>query len=185
MKKILLTIAATGITAGAFAQGIVNFENNAGAQYVTLGTANGAQAAAGSYQVALLWFNGASYQQIGAVYQTSAAGGDGPGYFFGEAVTVPTFGATGTFEVEGWTGSFGSYAAAVAGEPPTGAVGLSSSFVSAEGNLGTTPKGLAANITTGAGSWTGQLILVPVPEPSTIALGGLGAAALLMFRRRK
>jgi hypothetical protein len=27
--------------------------------------------------------------------------------------------------------------------------------------------------------------LIPLPEPSTIALGGLGAAALLLFRRRK
>jgi hypothetical protein len=30
-----------------------------------------------------------------------------------------------------------------------------------------------------------SFLLVPTPEPSTIALGGLGAAALLMFRRRK
>jgi hypothetical protein len=27
--------------------------------------------------------------------------------------------------------------------------------------------------------------VVPVPEPTTLALGGLGAAALLLFRRRK
>jgi len=184
MKKILLTIAAAGVTAGAYSQGLVSFENAQGSQYVTLLAGNGTQATAGSYQVALLWFNGASYQQIGAIYQTSAAN-DGPGYFFGENVTVPTYSATGSFEVEGWTGNFGSYAAAVAGEPPTGRVGLSSSFVSAEGNIGTTPPGVAGSITSGAGSWTGQLILVPVPEPSTIALGGLGAAALLMFRRRK
>jgi len=30
-----------------------------------------------------------------------------------------------------------------------------------------------------------SLVLTPVPEPSTIVLGGLGAAALLAFRRRK
>lgn len=30
-----------------------------------------------------------------------------------------------------------------------------------------------------------QLYLLPVPEPSTIALAGLGAASLLLFRRRK
>jgi hypothetical protein len=38
------------------------------------------------------------------------------------------------------------------------------------------------------GSGAGQVdgfTLVPTPEPSTIALGGLGAAALLLFRRRK
>lgn len=30
-----------------------------------------------------------------------------------------------------------------------------------------------------------SFVLTPVPEPSTIVLGGLGAAALLAFRRRK
>jgi hypothetical protein len=35
------------------------------------------------------------------------------------------------------------------------------------------------------GSGITSFILVPVPEPATIALGGLGAAALLLFRRRK
>jgi hypothetical protein len=36
----------------------------------------------------------------------------------------------------------------------------------------------------GAGQISGFTI-TSVPEPSTIALGGLGAAALLLFRRRK
>jgi len=31
----------------------------------------------------------------------------------------------------------------------------------------------------------GTFVLAPVPEPSTIALAGLGAASLLLFRRRK
>ena len=42
----------------------------------------------------------------------------------------------------------------------------------------------AVPITPPTGGFTG-LTLVPVPEPTTIALGGLGAAALLLFRRRK
>jgi len=35
-------------------------------------------------------------------------------------------------------------------------------------------------------NWPGQdLVMTPVPEPSIFALAGLGAAALLIFRRRK
>jgi len=43
---------------------------------------------------------------------------------------------------------------------------------------------LPSALLTGATGF-GSLVLTPVPEPSTIALGGLGAAALLLFRRRK
>jgi len=43
------------------------------------------------------------------------------------------------------------------------------------------------NITSGAGGFDGLVMqsVVPIPEPTTMALGGLGAAALLLFRRRK
>jgi hypothetical protein len=33
--------------------------------------------------------------------------------------------------------------------------------------------------------WNQDLVMTTVPEPSTFALAGLGAAALLIFRRRK
>ncbi len=35
------------------------------------------------------------------------------------------------------------------------------------------------------GGWTSFSLVTPAPEPSTIALAGLGAAGLLLFRRRK
>jgi len=141
-------------------------------------------AVAGTYQVALLWFNGTSFQQIGAVYQTSASNGDGPGYFFGETVTVPTYAPTGTFEVQGWTGNFANIQAAMAGNA---VVGQTASFISAEGNGTVTPPGTPVSLapfTPGPGNWNGDLVLVS-PEPSTIALGGLGAVAFWLFRRRK
>jgi len=178
MKKILLTIAATGLAAGAFAQGTVILENSLGTGYVTLQSANGAKAAAGAYQVALLWYNGTSFVQTGAIYQTATANEDGAGYFNGETVTIPTYSATGTFEVEGWYGNFSSYAAA------TSYKGLTASFVNAEGEPSQTIAPKPINGGSPAGGWNGNMILV-VPEPSTIALGGLGAAALLLFRRRK
>jgi len=185
MKKILLTIAAAGLTAGAFGQGQVVFENASGSGYVTV--QGGGNAAAGSYQVALLWFNGTSYQQI-ATYQTSAST-DGPGFFYDGVVNVPTYTATGTFYVQGWQGNFANYAAALAAPPSANEhVGQSASFANQEGNPNATPiPGTPDPISGGtpAGGWNGNMVLVPIPEPTTIALGGLGAAALLLFRRRK
>jgi len=188
-KSLLTTIAVAGCGLSVFGQGFVILENaaNSSANVSKVGGTSPAQSVtAGTYQVALLWFNGTSFQQIGAVYQTSAAG-DGPGYFFGAEVTVPTYSATGTFIVEGWTGNFASYAAATAGGAGT-YLGQTPSFISGEGNGTVTPPTTPVNLALpapGAGNWNGNLILVPVPEPSTIALGGLGAAALLLFRRRK
>jgi hypothetical protein len=187
-KSLLTTIAVAGCGLSVFGQGLVILENaaNSSANVSRVGGQSPTgSAAAGSYQVALLWFNGTSFVQTGAVYQTTAANSDGAGFFFGETVTVPTFAATGSFEVEGWSGNFASYAAAIAGGTY---VGLTPSFTSAEGNGSTTPASPAVGLTAahpGAGQWSGNLVLVPVPEPSTIALGGLGAAALLLFRRRK
>jgi hypothetical protein len=59
------------------------------------------------------------------------------------------------------------------------------SWEQATGNPNATPQGTPTAPPTGAGG-LGSLILVPaIPEPSTIALGGMAAAALLAFRRRK
>jgi hypothetical protein len=60
-----------------------------------------------------------------------------------------------------------------------GALGFSNST----GNPAGSPPTPAA-LNTGAGEFQG-LVLTTIPEPTTMALGGLGAAALLLFRRRK
>jgi len=53
------------------------------------------------------------------------------------------------------------------------------------GNPNATPQpGLPGTIPVGAAG-LGSIILEQVPEPSSIALGGLAAASLLAFRRRK
>ena len=187
MKKILLGMFTVGYASGAFGGGLVILENSINSSsYVSIGGPyNGHNAAAGgTYQVALLWFNGTSFQQIGAVYQTSTAQGDGPGYFNGETVTVPTYASTGTFIVEGWTGNYANYAAAQASG--TSITGQTASFTSAEGSTGVPPNPPVPLTLThpGPGNWDGNLIL-SIPEPSTIALGGLGAVAFWLFRRRK
>lgn len=192
MKKILLTTIAAGCGLAAFGQGGVLLQNaNNSSAHWNLVSSTGASAPVGT-DVQLLWNNGTSFVTVGSVYTTTAANGDtasaGFGLYFygtGSPIIIPTYAPTGTFEVQGWTGGFQSYAAAVAG----GAyVGQTASFTAAEANEATTPKGNALSITgnpaTGS-AWNGDLVLVPVPEPTTIALSGLGAAALLLFRRRK
>ena len=84
-------------------------------------------------------------------------------------------GGTAEFEVVGWTGSYPPYAQALAANA---LVGSSSTFENATGGAG-------SQATTMTG-WNGNLLLRPgpVPEPATVAVGLLGAGALLFARRR-
>jgi len=64
-----------------------------------------------------------------------------------------------------------------------------SSGVTGEGAVTPTSASSVSTGTLPIAIWGGggiaSMVLTPVPEPTTIALGGLGAAALLFFRRRK
>jgi len=187
MKKAILGLLSVGAAASALAQGTVIFENSSSSGNIYLGSVGPTHyAAAGTYTVALLWAPGGSlgtaqgsFQQI-ALYGLATGGATSTGFFTDSAtIATPTAQApatVGVFEVEGWTGNYTSYAAAVAGGA---AVGQSAEFLNSTGNPN--PPGLPPVQTTG---WDGNLVLV-VPEPGTLALGGLGAAALLFFRRRK
>ena len=185
MKKILLTTIAAGCSFAAFGQGQVVFENFNVSSTINFGAHSpGAPAPLGGFTVALLWFNGSSFQTIDT-FQSSVAnvGASNPGYFNAGVVNVPTFTATGSFEVQGWyntAANYGTYAQAVAAATGTTYAGTTTQFTAKEVTSPTTPVDIAA-----PGGWSGSLLLTPVPEPTTIALGGLGAAALLLFRRRK
>jgi len=186
MKKAILGLLSVGAAASALAQGTVTFENAASFGTIRLNSSSGAYAAVGSFTVALLWANSAStvpqasLSQI-ATYVPNAAAGDGFGQFYGPTVTTPSGSGTMVFEVEAWYGNFANYAAAVAGG--SAFVGQTAEFLNATGTV--TPPGPVPNLAGSGGTWDGNMVMVSVPEPGTLALGGLGAAALLFFRRRK
>jgi len=179
MKKAILGLLSVGAAASALAQGTISFENALAplGNGVFIDTLGGAYAAGGTYTVALLWAPGTSlgvaqsaFTQIG----TFGPAGTQTGYFQ-DGATVTTGAATapggvGVFEVQGWQGSYANYAAAMASGVVGEHLGQTGEFLNATGQPPfTTPVN-----TTG---WDGNLILV-VPEPGTLALGGLGAAAL-------
>jgi len=186
MKKLFIAaLMLAGLSASVFGQGTILFQDATIANKVY----NGASPASGTFTVEL--FGGAAgmtQAQLEAgsplVVFTSTTGS---GIFYdGTAITIP--GATAgtgtgdtvnnaTLDIVGWTGNYANYAAAVLAGANVGDTGA---FQNHTGGGGT-PAAAPANMT----GWVGNLTLTPVPEPTTLALGGLGAAALLLFRRRK
>jgi hypothetical protein len=188
-KQILATLLAGVAATGAFAQGTIAVDNlnnvnpsaaatSGGLFFLGASLYNGA-----SLNITVL--GGASAVSLSPIVTLTGANGfvngGGPGQFAdasGAAYNVPGVASQGTafLEVEAWTGSALTYASALT--TPGDAAGISSVFQNPTGGPGippVTPQDL-----------TGMpAVIMVTPEPSTIALGGLGAAALMMFRRRK
>ncbi len=183
MKKILVTLLlATGCVFSSHAQGTVVFANNA-ATLITDNTQAGAPAVAGQFFVALYWGTLGSVESslvnIGpaGITPTQTTGIIAPGRYSGGTYTTgnatPQSG-TATFQVRAWKISNGA-TYEIASATPGAVFGKSALFTSATGG-GVNPAILLAGVAPG--------FAVGVPEPSTIVLSMLGAAALL-FRRKK
>ncbi len=195
MKKLLVTtiagLALIGATVSSFAQGTITW-NNVG-NTATSGTpavfGNGTLSGpvtgpSGTYEYGLyvgaLGDTSISQMTLVSTYLNSSAA-PAKGAISGGAVTLPSGYPDGTAIadiVAGWTAADGGdYLTAVAHNPGDYA-GLS-----AVGSV--TPYNPNGQVFGhGPGQITG-IYLGDVPEPGTIALGGLGAAALLLFRRKK
>lgn len=184
MKKLLLTLALVAAVTAAYAQGTVQFNNGTLTRVTMQGVGNVPTTAAINY--GLFWGTAQAgpftlVQPLGTSSTANAgiiAGGAGPNY----AVTGSTEGGTVWLQIKGWDASFGNdwLAASTGGQwfgqtdirqvtlGPTAGPGT----VIWQGATGTNPNRF------------NPLVLLPVPEPSTLALAGLGAA-LVIFRRRK
>ena len=203
MKKTLTTLALVAVTAASFAQGVVNFGNGS----TTLISANGTSIPGSSvstfYFAVFMAPSGTVTQDFlaapafgdatwgSALYTTvNHATAVGRLATTAGAAVIPGYngGSTADFIVKGWSANAGAtYAEALAaftgGTVPTAYFGVSriaNNIVLGDGGGIPTPSlfGVGGNQVIGFN-------LTSVPEPSSMALAGLGAASLLMFRRRK
>ncbi len=192
MKK-LITIGASVllVNLSALAQGTISFQN-LGAGFTGSGVLDPTGAKVGSgapYTIELLasTTSGSLTAFTPAVSTSSWLAG---GYFGvgGAAFTLPGYAPASFpfFQLRAWnnTGGVTSYAAALAAGqaymPSTVWQLVAGGGLSGLGNPGASPPVPAPAL---FGMPAGYQ-LIPVPEPSTIVLGVLGAAALLLRRRK-
>ena len=203
MKKLLVMTALVGAVTVSFAQGTVNFQNSS----TTLISAAGASAptsATASFNFALFL---APSTTLGAAGQVIPLNAPAFQVVSGTNVNSPTAvgrlvtrsaldvggssGSTVDFVVRGWSANAGStWQEALAF--------WNNGFPAANMYIGSSTGG--NDIVLGGGAILAQslfgvnafqvtgfnMAFVPVvPEPSSMVLAGLGAASLLMFRRKK
>jgi hypothetical protein len=181
MKKLLLvgSLLLSGLM--AFGQGTVLFNNRVSGVLdapVFVGDLAGAKADGATYWGQL--YAGPDAGSLAAVGAPVAfRTGAGAGYISGGTVTIASVapGANAVIELRAWDGTKGATYEAASAAGGGFYVGKSAQITIATGGSGTPPS-LPANL---VGL---QSFAIAVPEPSTIALGLLGAAALLIRRRK-
>jgi len=208
MKKVLTLAAVLGTASLSFGQGYVAFNNTTTTRISTNGTLQAA-APVGTWFYALLVAPSAQntidstlsgWTYVGTGQNTASAGRlTGNNSPDSSAIQVAGFATTGTadFAVVGWSASLGDWNAFRAwwnnGQHDTGPGKTTAGWAGISGvanDIPLAPSGGPYNNVFGAAA-SGQipgmnLAFIPaVPEPTTFALAGLGAAALVIFRRRK
>lgn len=186
MKKLLAVFCLCAMTSAGFAQGLINFFNNANT-LVSVGVVGPFIWTPGSYYFALLTSSvGANTFTFANVYGTNQAAA---GRFTGGANVQVAGWAPGTardFEVFGWSQGLGpTFNPAWLNNPPSGLWGISAIGTGQAGGfngVGTLPN---LNIFGGAtGIQTGFTIGIVVPEPSAASLAVAGVVVFLIFQRR-
>jgi len=213
MKKLFGILASSALAVSAFAQGTVVF-NNSGSSLVKQWTSASDSTlmsvpkAGGSVQLVYAAPGTAYHSLLGTVGATGAplnyntlagylaantgwtAGKITPilpiaaGQFNGGTVTLTGIaaGANASYAVLGWNGASTTLDAAIG----AGAfIGESTPLATATGGAGDPPSTAIALNSTFQGMTLVPTGVGPIPEPSTFALAGLGAAAMLILRRRK
>ena len=193
MKKTLLTLALVAVTAATFAQGKISMVNDAN-HAVRWGSSLNLKPA----DIALAGVNVDGLTPLGASLSIELWGGVTAGTMTLQQTTVmSTGGLPGIFGPRNFTSTLPggvsaffqvkvretAFATAELAQTNSGYFAFSPVF-----NFTPSATIAFANLVTGGGStWAAAPLLVTanVPEPTSMALAGIGAAAMVIFRRRK
>jgi len=209
MKKLLLTIAATLVTIGVFAQGTITF-NNGSFNKISTGIQGSASSTWTVAPTTLQTFRYGLFYGIGqstsltwltesyGVNSTSVAGiianpVNNSGTLTGFQIPGTSPNETDVWiQIVGYNSSFGTdwAAAKAAANDNSGTKFFGQTTVVNALALGpaTGPGATVWQLATGTNPRQfagGFAMFTTIPEPTSMALVGMGAAALLIFRRRK
>jgi len=190
VKKLILTALLFGVTVSAKPQGFIFLDNINNVSLDPLATANGLFWLSTTGTPVLInqdfnatFYGGATSNSLSLIktflLSNGTARGDngfGPGTFLDPTgASYPILGSTtfAFFQVQAWTGNFSSYAAALAAGAPAA---QSPVFVNPVCQPPCAPPDLV-NMP--------AMVLSGIPEPSTLALCGIGSLLALMCWQRK
>jgi hypothetical protein len=197
MKKLLTLTALVGATTISLAQGTVNFQNTAATLISAGGVAMGGSSSNQfNFAVFLAPSSTAASSGLTAALTDpafqSVAGVNANGATPGRLVTrsgLDVGGAAGSivdYVVRGWSANAGAtWAEAMASFNNGVPMYIGSSTIGNDLVLGGGAIPSTALFGAGPNQVTGFNLVQVIPEPTSMVLAGLGAASLLLFRRRE
>jgi hypothetical protein len=185
IKAILLAFAVSAVS--VFGQGLVTFQNSSISTPIKTtfdGGSTFVNIPAGGQAYSFYFTYGSSLQFTSATYfnsDTAAGRIDNTANTQNIALSVPGGQAT-SFQLFAYSTSAGSYLNSLTA---AGAAHYSSGVITLAPSTAPSPGTPMFGVTPGTQFQGFNFAVNPVPEPSTIALGVLGAGSLLFLRRKK